>query len=44
MKDLGLKRGFVVTLGPDQRSLAPDIEIVPWRLVASGAFDFGLGG
>ena len=44
MTDLGIERGFVVTLGPDQRSLAPDIEIVPWDQVASGAFDFGLGG
>ena len=41
MKDLGVKRGYVVTSGTEQRSLASDIEIVPWRLVASGDFDFG---
>ena len=44
MKDLGLKRGFVVTLGGERRSLARDVEIVPWSLVASGEFDFGFAG
>ena len=43
MKDLGLKRGYVVTLGGERTALAADVEIVPWSLVAEGSFDFGLG-
>lgn len=31
MEDLGLKRGWVVSSGPERRKLSPGIEIIPWR-------------
>lgn len=36
MKDLGLRRGWVVTSGREGRSLAPGIELVPWEGIVSG--------
>ncbi|MGH8581859.1 MAG: ATP-binding protein [Gammaproteobacteria bacterium] len=36
MKDLGLRRGWLVSSGRERRYLAPDIEIVPWAEIASG--------
>ena len=41
MKDLGLKRGIVVSRTPERRRLSPSIEIIPWAEVASGRFDLG---
>jgi hypothetical protein len=39
MKDLGLRRGLVVSTALDRRRLSPDIEIVPWADIASGQFE-----
>jgi uncharacterized protein len=39
MKDLGLKRGWVVTSGREGRMLSPGIELVPWERVVSGRVD-----
>ena len=39
MKDLGLKRGWVVTSSREGRALAPGIELVPWERIASGKID-----
>jgi predicted AAA+ superfamily ATPase len=39
MKDLGLRRGLVVSTALDRRRLSPDIEIVPWADIASGRFE-----
>jgi len=36
MKDLGLKRGWVITSGNERRKLAPGIDLVPWKEVAAG--------
>jgi uncharacterized protein len=36
MKDLGLKRGWVVTTGRERRLLTPGLEIIPWSELASG--------
>ena len=36
MKDLGLRRGWVVTTARERRRLSPEIEIVPWSELASG--------
>ena len=36
MKDLGLRRGWVVTTAKERRRLSADIEIIPWTEVASG--------
>jgi len=36
MKDLGLRRGWIVTTAPDKRRLSAGIEIIPWSDVASG--------
>lgn len=36
MKDLGLRRGWVVSTGRERRRLSPGIEIIPWAEVASG--------
>jgi predicted AAA+ superfamily ATPase len=35
MKDLGLRRGWVVTTGRERRHLSPGIEIIPWLDIAS---------
>lgn len=42
MKDLGLKRGFVVCTGKERRAATPSIEILPWAEVAAGAIDLPL--
>jgi hypothetical protein len=39
MADLGLKRGFAVTMGEERRDAGRGIEIVPWREIASGGFE-----
>ena len=36
MKDLGLRRGWVVTTGRERRCLSSAIETIPWAEVASG--------
>lgn len=36
MKDLGLRRGWIVTTATDRRRLSAGIEIIPWSDVASG--------
>lgn len=36
MKDLGLRRGWVVSSAKERRRLSPDIEIIPWAEIASG--------
>ncbi len=36
MKDLGLRRGWVVTSGAERRRLSPAIEQVPWTDIAAG--------
>ena len=36
MKDLGLRRGWIVTTAADRRRLSAGIEIIPWSDVASG--------
>jgi len=40
MKDLGLRRGFVVTSAREGRLLSPGVEVVPWDRIASGQVDF----
>ena len=39
MKDLGLRRGFVVTTAREGRRLSPGVEVVPWDHIASGQVD-----
>lgn len=39
MKDLGLRRGWVVTTGPERRRLSPGIEMIPWLDIASGQIE-----
>ena len=39
MKDLGLRRGWVVTTSTDARSLAPGIDLVPWERIVAGDID-----
>jgi hypothetical protein len=36
MKDLGLRRGGVVTSSREGRALSPGIDLVPWERVVSG--------
>ena len=36
MKDLGLRRGWVVTTSAEGRALAPGIELVSWERIAAG--------
>ena len=40
MKDLSLKRGWVVNRAAEPRSLGNGIEVVPWEMVARGEADF----
>jgi hypothetical protein len=42
MKDLGLRRGFVVYGGDQPRRLGSGIELVPWQAVASGQLELPL--
>lgn len=39
MKDLGLRRGWIISTARERRRLSPGIEIIPWAEVASGRFD-----
>ena len=39
MKDLDLKRGWVVTSGTERRTLAPGIDLVPWKEIAAGGVE-----
>jgi hypothetical protein len=39
MKDLGLRRAWVVASAGEPRHLAPGIELVPWERVAAGSVD-----
>ncbi|MCC6542291.1 MAG: ATP-binding protein [Flavobacteriales bacterium] len=39
MADLGLKRGWVITSGTEPRTLSPEIEVVPWRMITTGEID-----
>jgi len=39
MKDLGLRRGLVVSTARERRRLSPDIEIIPWSDVTSGQIE-----
>jgi predicted AAA+ superfamily ATPase len=43
MKDLGLKRGWVVYGGNERRELGSGVVLVPWREVVARNEDFGLG-
>lgn len=40
MKDLGLRRGWVISGARERRRLSPEIELIPWAEVASGAIEF----
>ena len=40
MKDLGLRRGWVITTARERRRLSPEIEIIPWAELASGRVEF----
>jgi predicted AAA+ superfamily ATPase len=39
MKDLGLRRGWVITTARERHRLSADIEIIPWNDVASGRIE-----
>jgi hypothetical protein len=39
MKDLGLRRGWVVTTGRERRRLSPGIDIIPWEDIATGEIE-----
>jgi hypothetical protein len=39
MKDLGLRRGWVISTARERRRLSPGIEIIPWTEIASGQLD-----
>ena len=43
MADLGVSKGWIVTGSGERRDAGPDVEIVPWADVATGAVDFGFG-
>ena len=36
LRDLGLRRGWVVTTGRERRRASPEIEIIPWAELAAG--------
>jgi len=40
MKDLSLRRGWVVCTAPERRTIGTDIQVIPWRDVSRGAVDF----
>jgi predicted AAA+ superfamily ATPase len=40
MKDLGLRRGWVVTTATERRRISPKIEIIPWAEVVAGQIEF----
>jgi predicted AAA+ superfamily ATPase len=39
MKDLGLRRGWVVTTGRERRRPSPGIDIIPWEDIATGEIE-----
>ena len=39
MKDLNLRRGWVVTTSEEPRALAPGVDLVPWKQIATGEID-----
>ena len=39
MKDLGLKRGWIVTTGTERRRLSTKIEVVPWDDIVNGRLE-----
>ncbi len=39
MKDLNLRRGWVISSGRERRLLSPGIEIIPWAEIAAGQVD-----
>ena len=39
MKDLGLRRGWVVTTAKERRRLSSGIEIIPWAELAAGRIE-----
>jgi predicted AAA+ superfamily ATPase len=39
MKDLGLRRGWVVTTAKERRRLSAEIEIIPWAELAAGQIE-----
>jgi predicted AAA+ superfamily ATPase len=43
MKDLGLRKGWVVCSGGARRMIGGAIEVVRWSDVVDGAVDFGFG-
>lgn len=43
MKDLGVRKGWVVATASERRRVGRAIEIVPWREVVSGTVTFGFG-
>jgi hypothetical protein len=43
MKDLGLRRGYVIANTAERHSIGTDVEVVPWADVVARTFDFGLG-
>jgi predicted AAA+ superfamily ATPase len=42
MKDLSLKRGWVVCSATERRTIGRNIEVIPWAAVARGEVDLGL--
>jgi predicted AAA+ superfamily ATPase len=40
MKDLGLRRGWVITTARERRRLSAEIEIIPWSELAAGEVEF----
>lgn len=40
MKDLGLRRGWVISTTRERRRLSPEIEIIPWAELAAGHVTF----
>ena len=36
MKDLGLRRGWIVTTARERRQISAGIEIIPWAEIAAG--------
>ncbi len=41
MKDLSLKRGWVVATATERRAIGAGIEVIPWKDIARGAVDLG---
>lgn len=43
MKELSLRRGWIVTTGREPRSIGGGIEVVPWDGIVRGEIDLRLG-